>query len=773
MRVKKLSSFHSKIKIVRAWPTNWDPVGLSAIQASRVAAQERGHRAILLVCGTHEDCLAAVKPLVTDPRDQIVWVGSPAQSDLQDIFADSAIPAPIPISHGRQVLGSECDQVIFDAFSGFDAESFAAVSGIVRGGGRLILLAPELQAWSAWQDPASTKILSYPDLTVPSPSLYLMRLAKLTRQSNAVSIASYCTISNRFRAEHQCVLKQSNKRFSSPMHATFNADGCTEDQRNAVQLIQAVAKGRTGRPLVMTADRGRGKTAALGLAAFKLLSERKGFRIAVAAARASSVAVLFSTFDQCDIFQVFEHTSSTSRSRDTGSTLKFYAPDVLVLNPPDCDLLFIDEAASLPTTVLTRMMTCCGRVILASTIHGYEGHGRGFAISFRTWLSEHYNQHRALHLSEPVRWRERDPLEAYVNRIFLLAAEPVTHDLKRSDINATQPGLSIQQVDLAALVLDESKLVQLYGLLVQAHYQTSPNDLRMILENQRIRLCTASFREQVIGVILAIQEGGLEDADLARSIWLGRRRPQGHLVPQSLSAHSGIKDAVFLNSLRIVRVAVAPMYQRSGIGARLVNFVCHEAKKNGLDFVSTSYSASPELFQFWTRCHFSTLRVGLTRDASSGLHSFMMAFALTEPGRRLLVDCENIQLMQLPDQLKGSLKQLEPGLVEPLWLVLLTIEVQRRVRADLLDIERADIEAYTEGNRPLNTVENSLARWAWSADFPHSNWYKTTPGLRVLFIQRILLGQTEQEIINANGLSGKKELASSVRRILTQLKSPK
>ena len=60
-------------------------------------------------------------------------------------------------------------------------------------------------------------------------------------------------------------------------------------------------------------------------------------------------------------------------------------------------------------------------------------------------------------------------------------------------------------------------------------------------------------------------EGGF-DRELAQQIYDGRRRPRGHLLPQTLSAHAGLGEAPRLRCARVIRIAVHPAVQKRGLG---------------------------------------------------------------------------------------------------------------------------------------------------------------------------------------------------------------
>jgi tRNA(Met) cytidine acetyltransferase len=298
------------------------------------------------------------------------------------------------------------------------------------------------------------------------------------------------------------------------------------------------------------------------------------------------------------------------------------------------DGVFVDEAAALPVPVLTKLLQKFSRIAFVSTIHGYEGNGRGFALRFAAELKRQTPQFRSLHLSQPVRWNVGDPLEQWVNQLLCLdvdVVEPVAVDGDAQQIR-------VCEVERTAWLSDEEKLRELFALLVLAHYQTTPSDLRFLLDAPGLRLFVATAQTQLVGAAIAMGEGGVDD-DMRDAIIAGHRRLRGHLVAQRLAVDTGDHDWLRLRGLRISRVVVHPSWQRRRVGAKLLQCVeqCVQADANApVDYLSTSFGALVSLMQFWRDSGFAAARLGFTREQASGEHALVMVKPLTERTQTLI-----------------------------------------------------------------------------------------------------------------------------------------
>ncbi|HPY39007.1 MAG TPA: GNAT family N-acetyltransferase [Thiolinea sp.] len=490
-----------------------------------------------------------------------------ATSDILWISNSPLIPEALTAHKARMVLGREFDAIVFDAFSGLDVNALAAVSGTLRGGGVFILLSPPLESWPQFPDPAYQRFLPHFYTAADVAGLFLQRFIRILQQ---------------------------------PLTA-FNS--VLANSPNQAEIVQKIIEADSA--VVLTADRGRGKSAALGLAASQLIAQGK--RVLVTAPARVAVDA------------VFKHAELAPQ---------FYAPDDLLENLPVADLLMVDEAAAIPLPLLLKLARAYPRIVFATTLHGYEGSGRGFALRFQQALSELAPNWQSLSLEQPMRWPLNDPLESLFYRLLLLDVEATPVQLQ-----ADLP-ISVICLERRQLIENEDLLQQIFGLLVTAHYQTRPSDLQQMLDAPNLSIHVLQQEQQVLAVALLSREGGF-DAELSEAIYAGKRRPRGHLAPQTLTFHAQIAGAAELVCERIMRIAVHPEIQGRGLGKQLVQHLYAYAASKQADYLAVSYALSPELLRFWQQAGFMLARIGHRRDTASASRSAVQLRAISTAGKDL------------------------------------------------------------------------------------------------------------------------------------------
>ncbi|MFZ0469199.1 MAG: tRNA(Met) cytidine acetyltransferase TmcA domain-containing protein, partial [Thiogranum sp.] len=374
-------------------------------------------------------------------------------------FSDSA-PQGARTASGTaalHLLGREIDALVFDAWSGFDPDAFGALTGCIRAGGLLILLTPRLDEWAAYADPQHERISVAPYVATQVSGRFLQRLARLLRDDTSILLGE---------PGHALRLPVAESVRPGVAEGPVPVGPCeTPDQQQAVDAVVRVATGHRRRPVVLVSDRGRGKSAAFGIAAARLIAQERT-RILLTAPRPDAVDA------------VLEHAERVRPG--ARRQIRFVAPDELLRQPRAADLLLVDEAAAIPAPLLEDMLRRYPRIAFATTVHGYEGTGRGFALRFSRVLDRLSNSWRLLQLTTPIRWAQHDPLERLVFRMLALDAEPADSAVF-SDAAAIDD-FELIELDRDELVNDERTLSELFGLLVQAHYRTRPRDLRHLLD---------------------------------------------------------------------------------------------------------------------------------------------------------------------------------------------------------------------------------------------------------------------------------------------------
>ena len=292
---------------------------------------------------------------------------------------------------------------------------------------------------------------------------------------------------------------------------------------------------------------------------------------------------------------------------------------------PECHVLFVDEAASIPAPMLKQLLENFSRIVFSSTTHGYEGTGQGFNVRFRHTLDTLCPQWKSLTLHQSVRWSDGDPLERWIFEFLLLNAQ--IPELPSSKV-INQKDQTVEWVPQDALAHNTPLLKQVTALLVTAHYQTSPSDIRMILDDPKLHLGLIQEESTVIAVILLLHEGGNKETQLAQDIIKGTRRPKGHLVPQALTSSTANPAFLSHHTYRIMRIAVHPSVSRLGLGSSLLRAAKQLGQEHKIDYLSVSFGFTPSLNAFWQKNDFQLLRVGYHKDAASGAQSAIMVRTL-------------------------------------------------------------------------------------------------------------------------------------------------
>ena len=609
-----------------------------ALSELATVSKTNRHRSGLILTGSEAWCLDAARDIYSgsDMGSARLWIGTHPMTGFDAVAAKKA----------HQVLGQTYDVVVFNGRSGFDVDALGAVSGTIRGGGQLCLLMPPFAHWSTYADPVRTRFTAFGYSETDIKPRWFSHLQRSIAESTGVLMLDQTGV-----VRGRLPRLQREPETDTELN---DADCVTSDQVDAVEAVIRAATGQRRKPAILISDRGRGKSAALGIAAARLLRQGRG-RIVVTGPQRETVTTLLDHAARL----LPEARRSKNRLRWCNSSIEFLAPDRISDRTADDTMVMIDEAAAIPLPLLTAVVKNSSRLALATTVHGYEGTGRGFELRFGPLLSSQMRGERRVTLITPVRWAAGDPLERFIFRALMLDAGATTSADRPID---PTHGFHTERLDRHALVQNRNRLDQLFGLLVASHYRTRPSDLRYLLDAPGVSVYGVCCQSAIVGAALVVREGGLA-ADLARDVIRGRRRPRGHLLPVSIGTHLGIETAPQLTYQRIVRIAVRPELRRQGLGSRLINCIAKDAHQTGHDCLGVSFAADLELVDFWSKAAMQPIRLGVTQGKSSGANALLMLTGLTTAGEYLTRRAAHLFSRRLPDQLADPLRKADPSLV--------------------------------------------------------------------------------------------------------------
>ncbi len=615
----------------------------------------------------------------------------------------------LTFNRSETLLGREFGFVVVDLFSGLNPDVLCIAAGLVKCGGMLILMSPGAAQWSIVND----RYGIWQDESASADNAFIKYFFQ------RISFAANAGIQFRQDAgipEIPAIAEACPTDF---------IDGKTRDQLAVLNDMDNWLRQSRQRILLVIANRGRGKSTCLGFMVKKMAEDYSLSVIATAYSRRSAEMLLA------------QHQSA-----------RFIAPDLIINDQLKADVLVIDEAAMLPSSMLNQLCRQFNRVIMATTTGGYEGTGQGFLLRFIAGLPE--DQLSLFELLQPVRWAEDDSLEDWIDNTLLLKPTPGALGTFELDISRCR-------FTVCSKPSETIKLSQIYRLMVSAHYRTRPSDFRALMENPDLVPITAEYDQNILGIALLNSEGGLEPA-LSRQVFLGRRRAKGHLLAQMLTAQAGLQDFACHKGLRIQRIAVDDAQRRQGIGRKLIQNAEAYALENHYDYIGASFAFDAESAGFWQNCGFRLVHIGYGQGKSSGNHSVAVIKGLNP-----LVDNS---IDQLEEKLRSSL---------PLWLCqfLSQMNVAEVIillrysgyRTEITELEKDEIQAFTHGYKGFELCFATLQRVVMQSIAQSCSELEVDDWL----VEKVIQNREWHRLRPVNGCIGHKSIQNRLRRLVAEL----
>ena len=381
----------------------------------------------------------------------------------------------------------------------------------------------------------------------------------------------------------------------------------TLDQAKAVVTFLDAASEKTLRSTVaLTAARGRGKSAAMGIAVAGAIG--MGYaNVFVTSPSPENLNTFFQFvlkgFDALGYKEHLDYDLVESSNPAFGKAIvrvnvtRAHRQTIQYILPQhaeratQAELLVIDEAAAIPLPTVQKLLGPY-LVFLCSTVNGYEGTGRALSLKLISNLrrdaagaaagggggaAQTGRLLREVQLAEPVRYSFGDRVEGWLNGLLCLDAADATPPLT----GALPPPAACDLFEVnrdtlfSAHRASELFLKRMMSLYVASHYKNTPNDLQLMADAPAHRLFvllapvdeTANALPEILCVLQVALEGAISRGSASAALAKGDS-PQGDLVPWTVATQFQDPDFPMLSGARIVRIATHPDLPSQGYGSR-------------------------------------------------------------------------------------------------------------------------------------------------------------------------------------------------------------
>jgi N-acetyltransferase 10 len=386
----------------------------------------------------------------------------------------------------------------------------------------------------------------------------------------------------------------------------------TVDQAKALlTFVEAISEKTLASTVALTAGRGRGKSAALGVAIASAIAHGYS-NIFITSPSPENLKTLFEFvfkgFDALGYLDHVDYSIIQSTNPDFNKAIvrvnvhRQHRQTIQYIQPQDAytlgqaELLVIDEAAAIPLPLVRKLMGPY-LVFMASTINGYEGTGRSLSLKLISQLREQSRGNskvgndekvtdragskssgnegvvrssrslREITLSEPIRYAQGDHVERWLNKLLCLDATLP----RASSIQGTPHPSQCQllQVNRDTLFsfhpVSEKFLQNMMALYVASHYKNTPNDLQLMADAPAHQLFVlvppieenAGRLPEILCVLQIAFEGQISRESVMNSLSRGQRAG-GDLIPWLVSQQFQDNDFAGLSGARVVRNATKP-----------------------------------------------------------------------------------------------------------------------------------------------------------------------------------------------------------------------
>ncbi len=583
-----------------------------------------GERRLIVISG--RDSLELASQIANEwlsRRDGKVILATHQGRGAERVSIDDDKLVSIDFDQTQEILGGTWDILIADFSLQFRANDLGRLVEVVRGGGLVLLTIPPVEEWLSSLTEFQRRFIV--------PPFENREVRQLFKERFLSSIGAPGTFFLGEEERGHLTGKLARDRAHPEETKDPLMDLCaTRDQQKVLySMIEAIRERK--RTFILTANRGRGKSAVLGLALSRILMETKIRRAVVTSPSLEGIQTLFEFLMKGLDVQGVRYDPLIREGHVID--VKFKGRNVFFLTPDSAaevgvKLKVVDEAAAISIPTLFKILHNSKFSIFSSTIHGYEGAGRGFTLRFLKRIKGSGIPYAEERMEEPIRYPPGDPVESWLYKLLLLDAEPGD-----SPSSATPNDAVYRHLDLKGV--GEDYLRRFYGIYILAHYRNRPNDLQILLDAPHHFARSLEYDGKPIVSLHIAEEGGLPSSVLD-NMMRGLRDVPGHVIPSRIVLHYNFKSFGRLRGWRIVRIATHPEMQGMGFGTRALEHVEMEARDNGIDWIGAGFGATRDLLRFWMRLKFIPVHISPKRNSVTGEYSVLLVKPLSEKAARLL-----------------------------------------------------------------------------------------------------------------------------------------
>lgn len=603
----------------------------------------------------------------------------------------------------ENVLGLTYDILVLDLTEQLKPNDIGRLVEVVRGGGLVVAITPRINEWEKTVTRFQKRLIVSPYSENDVKHRFTKRFINSLLNHEGIWIVEDGKV---LHGKPLPVKGPSKRRILIPPGVRFPLRlydlAKTQDQVEALTKIEKLLTGGYRKTVVViTANRGRGKSAVLGLGAAGLLyilGQKRKVKIRVTAPSYSNIKTVVEFAEKA--LNVLGVGVEKIKSRGLVLTLKSKLGIIDCVSPTrivkrKADIVFVDEAAGIPIPLLFTILKSFKKIVYSSTIHGYEGAGRGFKLRFlktiKTGMKFNFEE---VGMETSIRYDEGDPIERWLYDTLLLDAEPASLSLEEVEKFKPENALYEEPNLDEWFTKREDEFKEFIGIYVLAHYRNRPDDLAILGDAPHHHARVLKLPNGKIVVSMHLADERLTSDGEIKAVIEGENLP-GNVIPSCIvKYYPAYSKFAKLKGVRVVRIAVHPDVEDRGFGSYALKNLCLEAKEKGYDWVGSSFGLTYQLLNFWVKNGFIPVHLSPGRNIVSGEYSVFVVKPLTEEACRLVEALNREFKIRLTEALSDTYFNLE---TETAWLLLKETGEPYLSEVKLTPSQFSRISAYTRG----------------------------------------------------------------------------